>query len=171
MKAQVGFVRFPIEAKGLRDFQRELRAIDSSRFGDQLRAVFADVTDLMVVRTQAAAGARLRKAITPAETARAARIRLRRNPPDALARFFGAKRRTGWFLLMYSQVATYISVAEADARFPKRQFADWVGNQWEPGATNGVPYFVGPAVNETVPDAIDLLNDGLGKIFDRAFPD
>jgi hypothetical protein len=165
-----GFLRFPIEARGLREFQKELRSVDD-RFDGEFRRVFADVTDLMEVAAKRGAGSRLAAAIRPAETARAARLRLTRNPPDALARFYGAKRRTGWFAAMFGDVASEFGVSEADRRFPDRQFPPWIGNQWEPGATGGVPYLIGEPINRTVPQAIDLLNDGLGRIFDRAFPE
>jgi hypothetical protein len=169
-RGSTGFIRLQLDTVGLTEFARELARVDS-RFDEQFRRVFADVTDLMVVRSQSGSPERLRAAISPAETARAARVRLSRRPPDALARFFGAKRRTGWFASMYADVSKKHGPDTAEDRFPDRQFPPWVGNQWDPGETGGVPYHVGPAVNSAVPEAIDLLLQGLDRIFERAFSD
>jgi hypothetical protein len=114
---------------------------------NELDQAFRRIAQLMEDKAKAAAPERLSPAISHSTRRGVAQLLLRRNPPDAIARFFGAKRRTGWY---------------AASRFRgsmARQFDPWVGNQWDPGETGGRPYWIGDAVNDTVPEAIEILDE------------
>lgn len=122
----------------------------------ELDRAFREIAQLMEDKAKAASPERLQPAISHSTRDGVAQLLLRRNPPDAIARFFGAKRRTGWY---------------AKGRYrhsPARQFDPWVGNQWDPGETGGRPYYIGDAVNDVVPEAIDILDRVvLGALLDR----
>jgi hypothetical protein len=70
----------------------------------------------------------------------------------------GARGRFGW----YSNPRYSSS--------PARQFEPWVGNQWDPGEAGGAPYFIGPAINQSVDEIIEIYGDGIEDLARRAFP-
>ena len=68
----------------------------------------------------------------------------------------GQTRRSGW----YSRLRYRGSAG--------RQFRKWVGNQWDPGETGAVPYEVGPAINASLDEVVDMYGDALERLFRRA---
>lgn len=153
-----------VEIRGLREFRRELRQIDS-RMGNEVRKVHRRVADLVARRAVAGAlaggrqAAAAAKAIKPRATNTSAKIETVRRPPFALGVFWGQKRRSGWY---------------ANPRYSEstaRQFPPWVGNQWDPGETGGKPYHIGPAINASLDEVEDIYLEGIDDIARRAFPD
>lgn len=144
--------------RGLPEFRRELKAVDKA-FGKELRQVHLKVARLVADRAKAAAPARARKAIRARATQRSASIEMVNNPADALGILWGMRRRSGWY------------GARRYRQSSGRQFRPWVGNQWDPGETGGQPYYVGPAINASVDEVVELFGDGIEKLAARAFPD
>jgi len=147
-----------IRVRGLPEFRRELKAVDKA-FGKELRQVHLKVARLVADRAKAAAPARARKAIRARATQRSASIEMVNNPADALGILWGMRRRSGWY------------GARRYRQSSGRQFRPWVGNQWDPGETGGQPYYVGPAINASVDEVVELFGDGIEKLAARAFPD
>ncbi len=65
--------------------------------------------------------------------------------PYALGAFYGAKRY--------------------------KQFADWVGNQWEPGASDDGPYAVAPAITAEAPKMLEAYGAATVDFFNERFAD
>lgn len=145
-----------VQIHGLKDFRRELRALKLTK---ELSAVHKRVAELVAQRARAAAPGETGQAITARANQRAASLGIGRRPPWATVTFFGAKRRTGWY---------------ARRRYrdsPARQHQPWVGNQWDPGETGGTPYFIGPAINDAVPEVVELMGDEMERLAGEAFPE
>lgn len=152
-----------VEIKGLRDFRRELRQLDS-KLPNQVSKIHRQVSNLVANRAQAGArgGGRQSAAAAGAIKARAkqtaAYIETVPKPPFALGVFWGMKRRTGWF---------------ANPRYEgsgARQFQPWVGNQWDPGDMGGKPYFIGEAINDSLDEVEDIYLEGIDDLAKQAFP-
>src|SRR5690606_39480933 len=119
------------------------------------------VSDLVADRARAAAPGRLGQAIKARSTNTSASIDTvgTRQAPDALVRFWGTKKRTGWY-------------ARPRYENSPKQHPDWVGNQWEPGLNAGSrPYFIGDAIDRSVDGVVDLFDREIGDLTKRAFPD
>jgi len=142
---------------GLREFHGELRRM-SRELGREMRQAHLKVAALVAGRAKGAAPAGLSGAITPRATQKAAFIGVRAKPAYALGVFMGARGRFGW----YSNPRYRGSSA--------RQFEPWVGNQWDPGDAGGAPYFIGPAINRSVDDIVELYGDEVDRLAHRAFP-
>jgi len=147
-----------VNAAGLKDFQRELRRLDDSDLKNGLTKIYRAVAKFVRGRAERAAPSDVKKAIGHKANRRGAFITLRAKPPYALGVFMGAKARFGW----YSK-ARYRS-SEG------RQFQPWVGNQWDPGEFGGTPYHIGPAINSSVDEVVDMVGDGIEDLAHRAFP-
>lgn len=143
---------------GLDDFRRELRRLDRA-LGREMRKIHLKVSKLVAGRAQGAAPGALASAIKDSATQKAAFVATVAKPPYALAWIWGAKRRSGWYA-----AGRYRGSAG-------RQFPKWVGNQWDPGEGGGMPYYIGPAINATVDDVIELYGDEIEDLASRAFPD
>jgi hypothetical protein len=142
---------------GLREFRSELRRMNRE-LGREMRQVHLKVAALVAGRAKSAAPGELAGAITPRATQKAAFIGVRPKPPYALGVFMGARGRFGW----YSNPRYRGSAG--------RQFEPWVGNQWDPGDGGGAPYYIGPAINRSVDDVIELYGDEIDQLARRAFP-
>lgn len=154
----MGLVR--VRAHGLDDFRRELTRLDRS-WGKELRLLHLDIAKF--VQTRAVAAARrqhTKRAIKARATRRAARLDVIPKRGDELADILGQKRRSGWY-------GMFLRYRSSEGR----QFRPWVGNQWDPGETAGVPYEIGDAVNDSVDEVIDMYGDMLDRLARRAFPD
>lgn len=146
-----------VRVKGLKPLARRLKAIDKS-YGKELRKAMLLVSDLMATASVTAADRRAKKAIKGRATQKSAFVRVssgRRG--DSLAVVMGQKQRSGWYGFRRYRPST------------GRQFRPWAGNQWDPGDSTAMPYEIGPAINETVPEAVDILGDALQDLIDRAF--
>jgi hypothetical protein len=146
-----------VEVHGLKEFRREIKKVDRA-LGRELRQVHLKVADLVAGRARGAAPGGVKGAIGSKATQKAAFVQIRNRPARALAVFMGMKRRSGWY---------------AAGRYRSsqgRQFEPWVGNQWDPGEFGGDPYYIGPAINRSVDDVLDLYGDELEKLARRAYP-
>lgn len=144
---------------GLKEFRKELKAVERS-WGKELRQAFLRVSKYLIPKVQAAAPPRAKDAVKAKATQAAAFINTtpgRRG--DGLGVFWGMRRRSGWYAAARYREST------------ARQFEPWVGNQWDPGETGGVPYFIGPVINAEVDNVVDLLGDEVIKLAERAFPE
>lgn len=152
-----------VEIRGLADFRKELRALDS-KLPKEVRKVHKQVSDLVAARAKlAAAGggrqsAKAAGAIRARATQGAAYIQTVPKPGFALGVFWGQKRRSGWF------------AAKRYSSSTGHQFQPWVGNQWEPGAAGGKPYFIGAAINQSLDEVEDIYLRGVDEIARQAFP-
>lgn len=149
-----------VQVRGLNEFRRGLRKVDPQKFGNTVRRVHRKVADLVADKARAAAPPRLGRAIKPAASNNSAKIVMVDSPPDALAKLWGTKRRTGWYAAPKFATAT------------GRQHPQWVGNQWDPGENGGKPYYVGDAINASVDDIERIyLVDLIDEVARDAFPD
>lgn len=146
-----------ITVVGLRDFQADLRAF--ARNLDDLKIVNDRIASLVRDRARAAAPGGVKSAIRKRVRPDQASIEIYHNPQRALGVFMGAKRRFGWY---------------ANARYrgsSARQFERWVGNQWEPGDSAGKPYYIGDAINQAVPEIVEMYGEEVERLAGRAFPE
>lgn len=144
--------------RGLDEFRRDLKRFDKA-LGKELRQAHLRVAKFVAGRAQSAAPGRAKEAIAPKATQKAAQIRLtagRRG--DALAVFLGMRRRSGWYA-----AGRY---KDSDGS----QFEPWIGNSWDIGQGTG-PYYVGPAINNSIDAVIELYFDEIEKLAKAAFPD
>lgn len=146
-----------IEIRGLKELRRELKRMDRA-WGKALREVHVKVAELVAGRARSASPGSVSGAVKGRGTQRKAIIQVGLRPPRAIAVFMGARRRFGW----------YSNPRYRGSR--GRQFEPWVGNQWDPGDNGGTPYFIGPAINQSVEDVIELYGDEIEKLAARAFP-
>lgn len=147
---------FTAEIQGLEEFLAELRKM-GLELDNQLK-VNSLIATMVRDRARAASPGRLQQAIQKRATNEFAAIRVIRMPPDALGRFMGANRRFGWYAHPRYQNST------------GRQFEKWVGNQWDPGANAGKPYYIGDAINSSVDELVELYGDDIMQKAKRAFP-
>ena len=143
---------------GLNDFRRELRRLDRA-LGVEMRKIHLKVSKLVAGRARRAAPPALQTAIRDSATQKAAFVGTVPKPGYALAWIWGARRRTGWY---------------AKGRYhdsPARQFPAWVGNQWDPGELGGSPYYIGPAINQSIDEVVELYGDEIEDLSRRAFPE
>lgn len=148
-----------VQVRGLRELRAALRQADRD-LPKQLTLVFREAAQLVQARAQAAAPSdRHARSVRARGTQKGAFLRVvpgRRG--DSLAVFLGQRRRSGWY---------------ARGRYRPsagRQFRPWVGNAWDPGGNAGVPYFIGPAVNQSVDEVVDLIGDRFEDLLRQAFP-
>jgi len=142
---------YRVDIENLPEFVRGLRRM-SPEAAKQIRKVHYEAAKLVSDRARSAAPARVRTAIKPQASARSAKIATvpSSRAPDALVRFWGTKKRTGWYASpRYSGSTT--------------QHPRWVGNQWDPGETGGRPYFIGPAINASIDEVEDMVLDAYEK--------
>lgn len=151
-------IRAEPRIRGLREFRRELKAMDS-RWGPALRRTFLEVANRVAGAADAAAPSRVKGSIRGRGTQRGAFVDVVARRGDEIAVVMGAKGRFGWY------------AAPRYSGSSGRQFAPWVGNQWVPGETGGKPYFIGDPINREVEPALETLADGIEDLARRAFPD
>lgn len=150
-----------IQIQGLAKFTRELKRVDSE-FGKELRQSHLRVARLIENRVQArmARGGPQARAVVKGVKTKATQkqtvVSVTDNPAFTLGVVWGQKRRSGWY------------VNRRYRQSKARQFEPWVGNQWDPGDMAGKPYFVGPAVNESIDEAIDIFGDAVDDLARRA---
>ncbi len=147
-----------VEIRGLKDFRRELRKLDSRELRNGVTAVYREIARFVRGRVEGAAPGDVKRAIGHKANRRGAFITVRPRPDYALGVFLGAKGRFGW----YSAARYRASTA--------RQFEPWVGNQWQPGETGSEPYYIGPAINRSVDEVVEMLADGIEDLARKAFP-
>lgn len=146
-----------VEVRGLKEFSRGLRQVDK-QFSNAVRKINRRVSDLVAGRAKASAGP-FGGVIKPQATNNSAKIGFGNNPPYGVGQLWGAKARFGWYA-----AARY--GASTGTQFPK-----WVGNQWDPGETGGMPYHIGPAINASVDDIERIYLEGVEDATKEAFPD
>lgn len=158
-----------VEVRGLAEFKRELRKIDTVS-SNEMRKVHRRVADLVANRARAGAASGGGQSAKAARTIKARSTNTRayidivptKAVPYALAVYWGQRRRSGWY------------AAGRYAGSGGRQFPPWVGNQWDPGETGSfgsAPYHIGPAIDASIDDALDIYLEGIDDIARRAFPD
>lgn len=150
--------RATIEIEGLKPFRRALRQLDDKQLRNGLTKVYRDLAKMLRSRVEAAAPGGVKRAIGHKANQRGAFVTIRPVPEYALGVFLGAKARFGWYS------AGRYSGSQG------RQFEPWVGNQWDPGEAGSMPYFIGPAFNASVDEALELLADGFTELAEQAFP-
>lgn len=140
-----------VRVEGLRDFQRELRALDN-KLPRQMRVANLEAAEVVAkeARAKAIAQGGVAEKTAPSIKAAAEQVRSKVNIggtryPFALGAEFGAK--------VYPQ------------------FKRWRGNQHQPDVDNGVGYFLYPAIRETRSEFIDTYAKALDQLMRRAFPD
>lgn len=145
-----------VKAKDLGKLRSALKQIDKG-MGKELRQVWLKAAKHVLARAESAAPSYTAGALKARATQKAAFISITAGPRgDALAEFWGMKRRSGW----YSHPRYRNSAG--------RQKRPWVGNQWDPGEQGGKPYFVGDAINDSVDEVIDILGDGIEDLARKA---
>ncbi len=135
-----------VNARGLKELRRDLKRADRA-IGKEFRQVWLAAARLVAAEAKTAAPGSSGRAITGRATQRAAAVRISARRGDELARFFGARRRAGWY---------------ARGRYRDsdgRQFRPWVGNQWDPGEAGGRPHFIGEPINAAAERVVDLVAD------------
>lgn len=147
-----------VKVRGLDEFRRELKRIDRA-LGKELRQVHLKVAGLVSGRARAAAPGRTGQAIRPRATQKSAFVQVGSRPGHAIGTFMGAKRRFGWY------AAGRYRTSEG------RQFEPWIGNQWDPGDGAGGPYHIGPAIDGSIDEVIELYGDEIEELAAKAFPD
>ncbi len=101
------------------------------------------------------------RAVKSRATSKSAYLDTVPKPPFALATIWGQKRRSGWYAAQRYGAST------------GRQFEPWVGNQWDPGETGSwgsSPYHIGPAIDASIDEVLDIYMDGIDDLTRRAFP-
>ena len=148
-----------IRVKGLEDFLGELKRVDPE-WRKTVAKTHREVAKVVRDDARAAAPGRHKSAISSRADPRSAQITVKPGRRgDSLAVFLGMKGRSGWY------------TAGQFRSSRGRQHRPWVGNQWQPGDRNGVPYHIGPAINRSVDDVIEEYGEVIGRIFAAAFPD
>ena len=147
-----------VEVRGLAEFRRELKKIDKA-FGKELRQVHLAISKMVADRARAAAPPGIKKAIKARATQSAAYVSTVARPDRALGVLWGMRKRSGWYGARRYRQST------------GRQFEPWVGNQWDPGETGGQPYFIGPAINNSVDEVLEMYGDAIEVLAAKAFPD
>lgn len=148
-----------VRIEGLDQYLKGLKKMDRE-WGKAMRQVHLKVSILVSGRAAAAAPSRAKSGIKPNATQKAAFVKTssgRRG--DVLGVLWGMSKRSGWY------------AASRYSGSSGRQFEPWVGNQWDPGARSGKPYFIGEAINESVDDVIDIYGDEIEKLAAQAFPE
>lgn len=153
----------PIDTRQLRALRKQIRQAgpSGSEFKKRLTGANKRGAELITERAQA----KLR-AGSPGQSRAARNIKARSaqsgigfrvansgQVPDALARIWGSKRRTGWFALRRYR-------ASAGHQFPR-----WVGAGWEVGGQGG-PYGLNPAIRESLDEVLDSWGEEVGQIIE-----
>lgn len=147
-----------VEVEGLRDLQADLDRF--AKKNKDLKRVYAKASSYLRDQARSAAPGKVAGSIRRLPSSEAAAINIVRNPPRSLGVFMGAKRRFGWY------------AKKQFAESKGRQFPNWVGNQWEPGMSNGKPYHIGDAINRSVPIIMEMFADEIERIAGAtAFPE
>jgi hypothetical protein len=150
-----GSIRLYADSPQLTDFVRAIRQVEDRGIHEAVADEFDQVSRLMAQRSRAASPDRLASAIRPVATQTSASVRTSptSRAPDALARFWGTKRRTGWYgWRRYN-------------RSDGEQFDRWVGNRWAPGSQAGMPYHIGEPINRTTDEIPERLGERLERLF------
>jgi hypothetical protein len=153
-----------IRVEGLREFRRELRAIDRTN-GDrawsrELTRTHRELGQMVAsLSSGAAAGmggsqAHFAGAIRGRGTAASARIGVL---PRANAAFWGAKKRTGWY------------GAPRYAESTGQQHLPWVGTGWTAGGPGG-PYAINATVRDNLRGIERAYAEAIDRVTRRAFP-
>lgn len=139
-----------VTVKGLREFQQELRSIDVNA-GRLLRKANLEAAKVVADEAKSKAeglgstAAHVANSIYEAAEQLYAKVVLDvAKSPEILGAEFGAKQY--------------------------HQFQPWRGNQWEPDASNGVGYFLHPAIRETREEFMDRYEHLLDALSRQAFP-
>lgn len=142
-----------IEVDGLKEFGSALKSVDMQR---AIGPAHKRVADMVVQRAAPKASrATARRAIKPAGTRRAAKIRFtsgRRG--DSLSVFLGQRQRSGWYGWRRYRGSS------------GRQFRRHLGNGW----TIADLYDVGPTIMRSMDDAEDMFLDEIEDLARKAFP-
>jgi hypothetical protein len=148
-----------LRVEGYNEFVAGLKKVDRD-FARNLAKLHRVTANYVRDRARAAAGGRHSSAITGRGDDRSAKLVVKPGRRgDSLVKFFGAKRRTGWY------------AARKFSSSSGRQHKPWVGNQWDPGERNAVPYLIGDAINAAVPEIEREFVEWVELIARPAFPD
>ncbi len=79
-------------------------------------------------------------------------------PPRSRAMFFGASRKFGWYAAPQFEGSA------------GKQFPEYVGSEWAPGGTTGIPHFIGPGLNRAADRAETKYGDAIENACIGAFP-
>jgi|GEM_PF-1931931 len=154
------------EVRGLREFRRELRAIDP-KFPKELRLAHKAIADDVATKARSIASgsggvqAKAAGAIKGYATQSNARVGIAtgKSFPMANVAFWGAKKRTGWY------------GASKYAGSGGRQHPEWVGNTWDVGVAGQGPYAINDAIASMNSQILDEYADAIGRLMAKAFPD
>lgn len=155
-----------VAVKGLSEFKRELRKIDSA-IPKQMQVANKDiakeVSDAARTNARSAGGiwSKAASAITPRATAEAASVGVSATSraPMALPAFWGARARTGWFGNPF-KYGDYTS-----------QHPEWVGNTWDAASRSEGPYVINYTLLEESDRVVELYGDAIDRLSAAAFPD
>lgn len=149
-------LQITVKARDLDKLRAACKKVDRG-LGKEFRQVWLKVAKHVLERAEAAAPSHTKGALKARATQKAAFVRITPGPRgDALAEFWGMRRRAGW----YSHPRYRNSAG--------RQKRPWVGNQWDPGAQGGKPYFIGDAINDSVDEVVEILGDGVEDLARKA---
>lgn len=150
-----------VEIPGLKDWVRELRAIDD-KLPKAVRAagkgIAAEVAKAAQSKASAMGGIWAKAAgdIRPYATQTSTSVGF---PSGGIAgaAFWGTLKRTGWF-------------AAGKYRSYPAQNPKWVGNSWEPGVAGQGPYAINDALAQELPRILDLYGNAVEEATGQAFP-
>lgn len=152
-----------IEVKGLKEFRKELKAIDA-QWPKELRKVHKAIADKVAegARGRASGGNALQASQAGQIRGYATQTESKIGFPGkskAGAAFWGIKYHKGWYgWRKYDNSAT-------------RQAPEWVGANWEPGVSGQGPYFINDAIADMSEEIIDEFNTMIDDLVAKAFPD
>lgn len=158
-----------VRIEGLRDLQRELRAVDKA-LPRELRIVHKDVAEIIASAAQRRARAlggihaKAASGIKAGAEQRSGFIRLRPTAtlPFLLGAEFGAKHNEARRVRTPSG-----AIAQ---RLGWNQLPDWRGNRYL-GAAGGVGYSVYPTIREKGEEIVSAYEERLDQLLRKAFPD
>lgn len=154
-----------IDTAALRALRRNVRALkpDSPEWNRKLGAAYKQAGQIIVdeARRQALSmggvQAAMAAGIKASTSAAGVSIRVANTSrtPYALAAFYGAERRTGWYAAGRYALSAGI------------QFDPWIGIRWEVGDPAEGPYAVNPAIHRRVDEAMDRWAKAISELMDE----
>lgn len=151
-----------VEVRGLREFRRELRAIDKTagtKWTRELGRAHKSIGILVAGQAQGIASgmggqqSHFASEISGRGTVTGAFVGLRGGRGSTA--FWGAKKRTGW------------NARNVDSA---QQHPTWVGASWRAGVAGEGPYAINDAVAQQMPQIMAQYDQAVGRVVSGAFP-
>ncbi len=152
-----------VDVVGLKDFRRELKAIDVNlpkeltRVHQQI-ARRADALSEAKARSMGGVQRKAASTIKGRGDQRSAKITISGMRGLGNVAFWGAKKHTGWY-------------AAPQYRGSPAQHPRWVGSSWDVAVRGEGPYAINDALAENLDDILDQYWNMLGILTAKAFPE